>query len=230
MESLIHAGAANEVKVNIRWIYSGDVNETTAADLLGGADAVLVAPGFGERGIEGKIAAVRYARENGIPFLGICLGMQMAVVEYARDVLGLKNAHSSEIDPLTDSPVIDLMASQKEITDKGGTMRLGAWQCSLEKGSLASDIYGGAEEIFERHRHRYELNSQYLEALEQAGMKATGRNADTGLVDIVEVPSHPWFVGVQFHPEYRSKVEAPHPLFVRFVEAATRYRAAQNEK
>lgn len=230
VESLIHAGAANEVKVNIRWIYSGDVNESTAADLLGGADAILVAPGFGERGIEGKISAVRYARENGIPFLGICLGMQMAVVEYARDVLGLKNAHSSEIDPLTDSPVIDLMASQKEITDKGGTMRLGAWQCSLEKGSLASDIYGGAEEIFERHRHRYELNSKYLDALEQAGMKATGRNADTGLVDIVEVPSHPWFVGVQFHPEYRSKVEAPHPLFVRFVEAATRYRAAKNEK
>ncbi len=229
VESFIHAGAANEVKVNLRWVYSGDVTNENAASLLGGADGILVAPGFGERGIEGKIAATRYARENGIPFLGICLGMQMAVVEFARDVLGLKNAHSFEIDPTTPDPVIDLMESQKEITDKGGTMRLGAWQCSVAKDSKAYQIYQ-SEEINERHRHRYELNLKYLDAIEQAGMKATGRNADTGLVDIVEIPSHPWFFGVQFHPEYRSKVEAPHPLFVGFVKAAMDYKKSKSGK
>lgn len=229
VESFIHAGAANEVKVNLRWVYSGDVTNENAASLLGGVDGILVAPGFGERGIEGKIAATRYARENGIPFLGICLGMQMAVVEFARDVLGLKNAHSFEIDPTTPDPVIDLMESQKEITDKGGTMRLGAWQCSVAKDSKAYQIYQ-SEEINERHRHRYELNLKYLDAIEQAGMKATGRNADTGLVDIVEIPSHPWFFGVQFHPEYRSKVEAPHPLFVGFVKAAMDYKKSKGGK
>lgn len=229
VESFIHAGAANEVKVNLRWVYSGDVTNENAASLLGGVDGILVAPGFGERGIEGKIAATRYARENGIPFLGICLGMQMAVVEFARDVLGLKNAHSFEIDPTTPDPVIDLMESQKEITDKGGTMRLGAWQCSVAKDSKAYQIYQ-SEEINERHRHRYELNLKYLDAIEQAGMKATGRNADTGLVDIVEIPSHPWFFGVQFHPEYRSKVEAPHPLFVGFVKAAMDYKKSTSGK
>lgn len=229
VESFIHAGAANEVKVNLRWVYSGDVTNENAASLLGGVNGILVAPGFGERGIEGKIAATRYARENGIPFLGICLGMQMAVVEFARDVLGLKNAHSFEIDPTTPDPVIDLMESQKEITDKGGTMRLGAWQCSVAKDSKAYQIYQ-SEEINERHRHRYELNLKYLDAIEQAGMKATGRNADTGLVDIVEIPSHPWFFGVQFHPEYRSKVEAPHPLFVGFVKAAMDYKKSKSGK
>lgn len=229
VELFIHAGAANEVKVNLRWVYSGDVTNENAASLLGGVDGILVAPGFGERGIEGKIAATRYARENGIPFLGICLGMQMAVVEFARDVLGLKNAHSFEIDPTTPDPVIDLMKSQKEITDKGGTMRLGAWQCSVAKDSKAYQIYQ-SEEINERHRHRYELNLKYLDAIEQAGMKATGRNADTGLVDIVEIPSHPWFFGVQFHPEYRSKVEAPHPLFVGFVKAAMDYKKSKSGK
>ncbi len=229
VESFIHAGAANEVKVNLRWVYSGDVTHENAASLLGGVDGILVAPGFGERGIEGKIAATRYARENGIPFLGICLGMQMAVVEFARDVLGLKNAHSFEIDPTTPDPVIDLMESQKEITDKGGTMRLGAWQCTVAKDSKAYRIYQ-TEEINERHRHRYELNLKYLDAIEQAGMKATGRNADTGLVDIVEIPSHPWFFGVQFHPEYRSKVEAPHPLFVGFVKAAMDYKKSKSGK
>lgn len=229
VESFIHAGAANEVKVNLRWVYSGDVTNENAASLLGGVDGILVAPGFGERGTEGKIAATRYARENGIPFLGICLGMQMAVVEFARDVLGLKQAHSSEIDPTTPDPVIDLMESQKEITDKGGTMRLGAWQCSVAKDSKAYQIYQ-CEEINERHRHRYELNLKYLDAIEQAGMKATGRNADTGLVDIVEIPSHPWFFGVQFHPEYRSKVEAPHPLFVGFVKAAMDYKKSKSGK
>lgn len=229
VESFIHAGAANEVKVNLRWVYSGDVTNENAASLLGGVDGILVAPGFGERGTEGKIAATRYARENGIPFLGICLGMQMAVVEFARDVLGLKQAHSSEIDPTTPDPVIDLMESQKEVTDKGGTMRLGAWQCSVAKDSKAYQIYQ-CEEINERHRHRYELNLKYLDAIEQAGMKATGRNADTGLVDIVEIPSHPWFFGVQFHPEYRSKVEAPHPLFVGFVKAAMDYKKSKSGK
>ena len=229
VESFIHAGAANEVKVNLRWVYSGDVTHENAASRLGGVDGILVAPGFGERGIEGKIAATRYARENGIPFLGICLGMQMAVVEFARDVLGLKNAHSFEIDPTTPDPVIDLMESQKEITDKGGTMRLGAWQCTVAKDSKAYRIYQ-TEEINERHRHRYELNLKYLDAIEQAGMKATGRNADTGLVDIVEIPSHPWFFGVQFHPEYRSKVEAPHPLFVGFVKAAMDYKKSKSGK
>ncbi len=229
VESFIHAGAANEVKVNLRWVYSGDVTNENAASLLGGVDGILVAPGFGERGTEGKIAATRYARENGIPFLGICLGMQMAVVEFARDVLGLKQAHSSEIDPTTPDPVIDLMESQKEVTDKGGTMRLGAWQCTVAKDSKAYQIYQ-CEEINERHRHRYELNLKYLDAIEQAGMKATGRNADTGLVDIVEIPSHPWFFGVQFHPEYRSKVEAPHPLFVGFVKAAMDYKKSKGGK
>lgn len=229
VESFIHAGAANEVKVNLRWVYSGDVTNENAASLLGGVDGILVAPGFGERGTEGKIAATRYARENGIPFLGICLGMQMAVVEFARDVLGLKQAHSSETDPTTPDPVIDLMESQKEVTDKGGTMRLGAWQCTVAKDSKAYQIYQ-CEEINERHRHRYELNLKYLDAIEQAGMKATGRNADTGLVDIVEIPSHPWFFGVQFHPEYRSKVEAPHPLFVGFVKAAMDYKKSKGGK
>lgn len=229
VESFIHAGAANEVKVNLKWVYSGDIDDCNVAEILGGADGILVAPGFGSRAIEGKISAIRYARENGIPFLGICLGMQMAVVEYARNVLGLKGAHSKEIDPMTEDPVIDLMESQKNVTEKGGTMRLGAWQCTLQKGTKAYDIYG-KEDISERHRHRYELCMKYLDDLENAGMKATGRNADTGLVDIVEVPSHPWFIGVQFHPEYRSKVENPHPLFVGFVKAAVEYNASKGGK
>ena len=229
VESFIHAGAANEVKVNVKWVYSGDIDDCNVAEILGDVDGILVAPGFGSRAIEGKISAIRYARENGIPFLGICLGMQMAVVEYARNVLGLKGAHSKEIDPMTENPVIDLMESQKNVTEKGGTMRLGAWQCTLQKDTKAYDIYG-KEDISERHRHRYELCMQYLDDLEKAGMKATGRNADTGLVDIVEVPSHPWFIGVQFHPEYRSKVENPHPLFVGFVKAAMEYNASKGGK
>lgn len=229
VESFIHAGAANEVKVNVKWVYSGDIDDCNVAEILGDVDGILVAPGFGSRAIEGKISAIRYARENGIPFLGICLGMQMAVVEYARNVLGLKGAHSKEIDPMTENPVIDLMESQKNVTEKGGTMRLGAWQCTLQKDTKAYDIYG-KEDISERHRHRYELCMQYLDGLEKAGMKATGRNADTGLVDIVEVPSHPWFIGVQFHPEYRSKVENPHPLFVGFVKAAVEYNASKGGK
>jgi CTP synthase len=179
----------------------------------------LVAPGFGERGIEGKINAVKYARENKIPFFGICLGMQSAVIEFARNVLGLEDAHSSEMNPDTQNPIIDLMADQKDITNKGGTMRLGAYACKLEKGSLIHQIYGKIN-IQERHRHRYEFNNSYLERMQAAGMIATGINPDTGLVEAVEIKDHPFFVGVQFHPEYKSTVANPAPLFVHFVRAA----------
>ena len=184
-------------------------------------DGILVAPGFGGRGIEGKIETVRYARENNIPFLGICLGMQMAVIEYSRTILGLKDANSTEMDEGTSNPVIDLMEEQKTITDKGGTMRLGAWKCDIKENTLAHKIYGKTS-ILERHRHRYEFNSDYLEALEKAGLKASGVNPDTGLVEIVEIENHPFFIGVQYHPEYKSTVDNPHPLFVSFVAATVK--------
>jgi CTP synthase len=184
----------------------------------------LVAPGFGERGIEGKIKAVQFARENKIPFLGICLGMQMAVIEYSRNVLGLKEANSTEMDENTPDPVISIMEEQKNIVNKGGTMRLGAWDCHLEKGSLVQKIYHGASEISERHRHRYEFNNQYKKQLEEAGLVASGVNNETGLVEIVEVPAHPWFIGVQYHPEYKSTVDNPHPLFVGFIKAALKHQ------
>lgn len=222
VESFVHAGAACETKVNVHWIYSGDVKAETAESLLGGMDAILVGPGSGERGTDGKIEAARYAREKGIPFLGICLGMQMAVVEFARNVLGYKDAHSVEIVRNTAHPVIDLMDSAKTLSSKGGTTRLGSWSCELKEGSLAREVYGSSE-IAERHRHRYELSAEYLPEIEKAGMVATGVNKETGLVDIVEIPSHRWYMAVQFHPEYRSKVEAPHPLFVHFIEAAKKY-------
>jgi CTP synthase len=215
LEAFIHAGAVNEVKVNVKSIHSEHV---TIADLKG-VDAILVAPGFGGRGIEGKVTAVQYARENNVPFLGICLGMQMAVIEYSRNVLGLKDANSVEMDENTSNPVINLMEEQKTVVDKGGTMRLGAWKCELEKGSKVHGIYN-ADLIDERHRHRFEFNNAYKEQIEAAGMKATGFNPDTGLVEIVEIPTHPWFVGVQYHPEYKSTVANPHPLFVDFVKAA----------
>ncbi|RYC69533.1 MULTISPECIES: CTP synthase [Spirosoma] len=222
-ESFIHAGAQNECKVKLEWIQSETlVDEHHCADALRELDAVLVAPGFGERGIEGKINAVRYVRENGIPFLGICLGMQMAVIEYARNVMGLEDAHSTEMEPHTATPVISMMAEQKEITDKGGTMRLGAYTCKLKRDSLAHQIYGKTQ-ISERHRHRYEFNNDYLDQFERAGLRPTGINPDTGLVEIVELASHPWFVGVQFHPELKSTVMNPHPLFVHFVRAALTY-------
>jgi len=222
-ESFIHAGAQNECKVKLEWIQSETlVDEHHCADALRELDAVLVAPGFGERGIEGKINAVRYVRENGIPFLGICLGMQMAVIEYARNVMGLEDAHSTEMEPHTATPVISMMAEQKEITDKGGTMRLGAYTCKLKRDSLAHQIYGKTQ-ISERHRHRYEFNNDYLDQFERAGLRPTGINPDTGLVEIVELTSHPWFVGVQFHPELKSTVMNPHPLFVHFVGAALTY-------
>lgn len=215
LEAFIHAGAVNEVKVNVKSIHSEHV---TVADLKG-VDAILVAPGFGGRGIEGKVTAVQYARENNVPFLGICLGMQMAVIEYSRNVLGLKDANSVEMDENTSNPVINLMEEQKTVVDKGGTMRLGAWKCELKKGSKVHDIYN-TDLIDERHRHRFEFNNAYKTQIEAAGMKATGFNPDTGLVEIVEIPTHPWFVGVQYHPEYKSTVANPHPLFVDFVKAA----------
>ena len=218
-EAFVHAGAENECRVNVVYIHSENINDSNAAELLKDMDGVLVAPGFGERGLEGKIAAVRYARENGVPFFGICLGMQMCVVEFARNVLGLNGAHSTEVNPGTEYPVINLMEDQKSTTSKGGTMRLGAYKCELRPGFLAEKIYGKSI-ISERHRHRYEFNSDYLSAFEQAGMFSTGRNPDTKLVEIVEIPEHPFFIGVQFHPEYKSTPENPQPLFVAFVKAA----------
>lgn len=219
-EALIHAGASNEIKVDIQWIHSESIDEDTAAESLSKLDGILVAPGFGERGIEGKIATIKYARENNIPFLGICLGMQCAVIEYARNVMGMENAHSTEMEDQTPYPVIYLMEDQRNITDKGGTMRLGAYPCNVAKDSKAFNAYE-KELIAERHRHRYEFNNKYKEAFEQAGMKATGINPDNNLVEIVEIENHPWFVGVQFHPEYKSTVLGPHPLFAEFVKAST---------
>lgn len=219
LESFVHAGAVNECKVQIVNVHSEFITDGNVADKLGSLDGLLVAPGFGHRGVEGKITAVKYARENNLPFFGICLGMQMAVIEFARNVLGLKNAHSTEMDPQTHDPVIDLMEEQKEITAKGGTMRLGAYDCKLTDGSLAASIYGQPL-ISERHRHRWEFNNKYLDQFEAAGMKASGRNPESGLVEIVELPNHPFFIGVQYHPELKSTVENPQPIFVHFIKAA----------
>lgn len=222
-EAFIHAGVTNDCKVNLSWIHSESITEENVKQKFAGLTGILVAPGFGHRGIEGKITAIRYARENQVPFFGICLGMQCAVIEYGRNVLGLKGAHSSEMDANTPYPVIDLLEAQKKVTNKGGTMRLGAYPCQLAEGSLAFSIYG-KHTIYERHRHRYEFNNEYLSDYEKAGMKATGINPEGGLVEIVELPNHPWFVGVQFHPEYKSTVENPQPLFVGFVKAAVMMR------
>ncbi len=226
LEAFIHAGAENEVSVNVESIHSEYLNEDNIKLKLSHLDGVLVAPGFGERGIEGKINAVRYVRENNIPFLGICLGMQMAVIEFSRNVLGLKDASSTEMDATTSYPVIDLMEEQKTITDKGGTMRLGAWSCELMENSIVRKIYK-TDIIKERHRHRYEFNNKYKEQIEAAGMIATGFNPDTKLVEIIEIPSHPWFVGVQYHPEYKSTVAKPHPLFMGFVKAALNHKKSK---
>ncbi|WP_417557669.1 CTP synthase [Mesoflavibacter zeaxanthinifaciens] len=222
LEAFIHAGAENEVKVNVESVHSEYLNEDNIKMKLSHLDGVLVAPGFGERGIEGKIDAIKFVRENNIPFLGICLGMQMAVIEFCRNVLGLKDANSTEMDPKTSNPVIDIMEDQKNITDMGGTMRLGAWDCHIEKESIAYDVYQ-SQDIKERHRHRYEFNSDYKEKIEAAGLKTTGYNPETKLVEIVENPSHPWFVAVQYHPEYKSTVANPHPLFVAFVKASLKH-------
>ncbi|WP_088340825.1 CTP synthase [Robiginitalea sediminis] len=223
-EAIIHAGVANDVKVEVKSIHSEHISDNNLEAKMKGLNGIIVAPGFGERGIEGKVKAVKYARERGIPFLGICLGMQMAVIEYARNVLGLKGANSTEMNEQTPAPVIDLMEAQKTIVNKGGTMRLGAWDCELSEGTLVHKTYQGAATISERHRHRYEFNNEYKEAMEEAGLVFSGINAETGLVEIVEIPTHPWFIGVQYHPEYKSTVANPHPLFVGFVGAALKQK------
>lgn len=229
-ESFIHAGAQNECRVVVEPIHSEqlDVSPAAVADMLQGLDGILVAPGFGERGIEGKIKAIRHVREKQIPFFGICLGMQCAVVEYSRHVLGLSSAASAEVDPDTENPVIDMMAEQKQLTNKGGTMRLGAYDCQLSKKSRALKAYGN-ELISERHRHRFEYNNEYRERLEKAGLRVTGVNPQNNLVEIVEIPEHPWFVGVQFHPELKSTVEKPHPLFVAFIKACKERRGGKHK-
>ncbi len=228
-EGFIHAGAANQVKVKVDWIHSESVNEENLERKLGHLDGILVAPGFGGRGIEGKISAVRFAREKGVPFFGICLGMQCAVIEYARNVIGLKGAHSVEIEPETAHPVIDLMEHQKSITHKGGTMRLGTYPCELKKDSIAMDCYNELL-IHERHRHRYEFNNDFQTIMEANGMCMTGINPDSNLVEIIELPDHPYFIGVQFHPEYKSTVAQPHPLFVGFVKAAMKHAGIHVQK
>lgn len=224
-ESFIHAGAANNCKVKLTYVNSEKITRENVADMLGRMAGIVVAPGFGNRGIEGKIEAVRYARENKIPFFGICLGMQSAVIEFARNVLGLPDAHSSEMEQGTKNPVIDLMEEQKGITAKGGTMRLGGYPCALKRGTRVYEAYG-KDLIVERHRHRYEFNGAYLPQFEAAGMIAAGTNPETGLVEVIELKDHPWFVGTQYHPEYKSTVATPAPLFVSFVRAAMEYGAA----
>ena len=229
LESFIHAGAMNEVKVRVIDIHSEFINEQNVAEKLEGLDGLLVAPGFGSRGIEGKIIAVQYARENGLPFFGICLGMQMAVIEFARNVIGLKDAHSTEMNNNTTNPVVNMMEEQKRIKMMGGTMRLGAYPCEIEEDSLAYRIYGKTN-ITERHRHRYEFNNDYLVKFENAGMIASGTNPETGLVEIMEIPEHPFFIGVQYHPELKSTVEKPAPLFVSFIAAAKKYNEGRSGK
>lgn len=222
LESFIHAGAINECQVQVLNVHSEFITHDNVSEKLAGLDGLLVAPGFGHRGVEGKIVAVKYARENKLPFFGICLGMQMAAIEFARNVLGLKDAHSTEMDPDSKEPVIDLMEEQKKITAKGGTMRLGAYSCDLKKDTLAYEIYGYSP-ISERHRHRWEFNNKYLEQFENAGMIASGKNPATGLVEIIELQQHPFFIGVQYHPELKSTVENPQPVFVHFIKAAKSY-------
>jgi CTP synthase len=218
-EAFIHAGTVNDCKVNVRMIHSEDIEENGIGKQFEGLSGVLVAPGFGARGIEGKITAITYARENKIPFLGICLGMQCAVIEFARNVLGFDKANSTEFNSKTPYPVIDMMEEQKKISGLGGTMRLGSFGCNILPDTIAYDIYK-KENINERHRHRYEFNNKYLDDFKNAGMLETGINDQGDLVEIVELNNHPWFMGVQFHPEYKSTVANPHPLFVNFVKAA----------
>ena len=221
LESLVHAGSVNETKVNVHSIHSEHIDDEINEKILK-LDGLIVAPGFGSRGIEGKIKSIKSARENNIPFFGICLGMQMAIIEFSRNVLNLKDSNSTEMDENTSNPVISLMQDQKNITNMGGTMRLGSWDCELIENSKAMSIYN-SKQIKERHRHRWELNNKYLDDLQDAGLKASGINSKTGLVEIVELPSNDWFIGVQFHPEYKSTVENPHPLFVSFVSACLKY-------
>lgn len=229
LEAFIHAGAANEVQVDITSISSEILTAENVFDKIAHFDGILVAPGFGERGIEGKIKAAQIARTHKIPYFGICLGMQMAVIEFARDVLDMNDANTVEVNPNTSFPVINLMENQKDITEMGGTMRLGAWRCHLKKGSLVQSIYQ-QDEVVERHRHRYEFNNKYLSQFESNGMIASGINPEKGLVEVIEIKDHPWFVGVQYHPEYKSTVSHPHPLFVSFVKAALTYQKGNKNK
>lgn len=219
LEAFVHAGALNECKVDVINIHSEFITDANVEEKLSGLDGLLVAPGFGHRGIEGKIIAVKYARENKLPFFGICLGMQMSVIEFGRDVLNLEDAHSTEMNPACANPVIDLMEEQKKVTAKGGTMRLGSYPCSILEGTLAEKIYGSTM-ITERHRHRWEFNNAYLAQYENAGMIASGKNPESNLVEIIELKNHPFFIGVQYHPELKSTVENPHPIFVHFVQAS----------
>ncbi len=228
-EAFNHSGSANETKVNIQWIHSENLYPKNVAATVKNLDGVLVAPGFGSRGIDGKIEAIKFVRENNIPFFGICLGMQMATIEFARNVLGWKDAHSTEMKEYTKHPVIALMDEQKSVVNKGGTMRLGSYTCQLDKKSKAYKAYG-TDVIEERHRHRYEFNNAYKTDFEKAGLKCTGMNPDTGLVEVIEIPSHPYFVAAQYHPEYKSTVMNPHPLFVSFVKAALQYKKSKKKK
>ncbi|HLK28971.1 MAG TPA: CTP synthase [Puia sp.] len=227
LEAFVHGGAMNECKVQIVNVHSEFITDANVAEKLGSLDGLLVAPGFGHRGVEGKIIAVKYARENNLPFFGICLGMQMAAIEFARNVLGLKDAHSTEMDSSTTNAVIDLMEEQKKVTAKGGTMRLGAYPCVINEGSLGHNIYNSTV-ISERHRHRWEFNNAYLQQFENAGMIASGKNPESGLVEIIELKNHPFFIGVQYHPELKSTVENPQPIFVHFVKAAKEFAEARN--
>jgi CTP synthase len=228
-EALIHGGIGNECRVKLQHIDSEEIERRGAVALLGNLDGILVAPGFGSRGIEGKIEAVRYARENQVPFFGICLGMQVAVIEFARNVAGLKDANSTEFDPSPPYPVVDLMPEQRQVTEKGATMRLGAYPCALLAGSKAAAAYG-VSDILERHRHRYEVNNDYRERLASSGLSISGLSPDKRLVEMVELPSHPYFVGCQFHPEFKSRPQAPHPLFQSFIAAALAGRLAERVK
>jgi CTP synthase len=222
-ESIVHAGASNLCKVKVKLVHSEFLDESNVDEKLQDVHGVLVAPGFGARGIEGKILAVKYARENKIPFFGICLGMQCAVIEFARDVIGWKDAHTTEIDPKSTYPVIDIMEEQKEIDGLGGTMRLGAYPCEITPGTLAFEVYNTTH-ISERHRHRFEFNNKYTADFKAAGMVLSGINPTKNLVEIIELPSHPWFIGVQFHPEYKSTVANHHPMFVSFIKAALKHQ------
>ncbi|MEO6878206.1 MAG: CTP synthase, partial [Gemmatimonadaceae bacterium] len=224
-EALIHGGIANDIGVDIQWISSDNFTDAErSAEILGSVDALLVPGGFGVRGVDGMVEAIKQARVSGVPFFGICLGMQTAIIEFARNVCGLDDSHSSEFAPDCDNPVISLMESQQHVTDMGGTMRLGAYPCRLTKGSLAADIYGQSE-VSERHRHRYEVSNKYRELFVQHGLRLSGLSPDGQLVEIVELAGHPWFVGCQFHPELQSRPTRPHPLFARFVAAAATAKA-----
>ena len=229
LESFIHAGAMNDCKVQVLNVHSEYIDEENVNEKLMGLDGLLVAPGFGFRGVEGKIIAVKYARENNLPFFGICLGMQMAAIEFARDVLGIEDADSTEMNPDTSNPVIDMMEEQKKVTMKGGTMRLGSYPCIIKENTLAYSVYGTTE-IHERHRHRWEFNNKYLKQYEDAGMIASGINPESGLVEILELKNHPFFIGVQYHPELKSTVENPHPLFVHFIKAAKEFTKVNQDK